>query len=121
MATGFEKFKDKALNESGIKINRGGLNEESPEKREVEKFSRTTEVGTSERRSRMIVEQEPVQATPAVAKEEKAKKEELFQLTIKIQNSTKDKLEWLKYTQKKKLMELAEEAFEDIYRKYNGK
>ena len=47
--------------------------------------------------------------------------EKLFQVTIKIKPETKEKLDWLKFTQKKKFMELAEEAFEDIYKKYGGK
>ena len=118
MPTGFQKFADKALKEEPISINPATKETKTPEQKEIKKFATVTRAGVGERKEevsaqvnerRQMVEQVPEQ------------KEELFQITIKIRPSTKDKLDWLKFTQKKKFMELAEEAFEDIYKKYGGK
>lgn len=103
MPTGFDKFSKRALEEEPITINnrRGGAAQAEPEKtpeaKDVAKLSR------------------------AVRKEEEkpAEKKELFPLTIQIEMTTKRKLDELKFTQQKKLKELAEEAFEDLYNKYH--
>lgn len=131
MATGFQKFANKALQEEPISIN-APKDPESPESKEVKKFETVSRTGTEGRgaRARKIedmnvsakeeVKPEPTAAAPAAADEEK-QAEKLFQITIKIRPETKEKLDWLKFTQKKKFMELAEEAFEDIFKKYGGK
>ena len=111
MPTGFEKFAGKALSEEPIVI--GGKKEQtqSPEGREVEKLGRVTRVGTVDRKPA------PVRAVP----ETKIVEEEKVQITIKISSSMKDKLDWLKFSQKRTIIELTEEAIEDLYQKYKEK
>lgn len=131
MPTGFQKFANKALQEGPISIN-GQQQGETPESREVKKFETVSRTGMESRggaRARRIDEEEttiqkeetqPVEKAAEAAEVQKPV-EKLFQVTIKIKPETKEKLDWLKFTQKKKFMELAEEAFEDIYKKYGGK
>ena len=105
MPTGFDKFSKRALEEEPITINnrRGAAapapaeQPAAPEAKEVAKLSRA------------IRKDEP----------KPAEKKELFPLTIQIEMTTKRKLDELKFTQQKKLKELAEEAFEDLYKKYS--
>lgn len=127
MPTGFQKFANKALQEGPISIN-GQQQGETPESREVKKFETVSRTGTESRggaRARRIDEESIPQKEqanqPAEAAAESSEVLKLFQVTIKIRPATKEKLDWLKFTQKKKFMELAEEAFEDIYKKYGGK
>lgn len=110
MPTGFEKFAGKALSEEPIVIGTN-KNTQTPEGREVEKLARVTRVGTTERKPT------PVRAVPEPEKEEEPK----VQITIKISSSMKDKLDWLKFSQKRTIIELTEEAIEDIYQKYKSK
>jgi len=104
MPTGFDKFSKRALEEEGISINnrRGAATAaavpEKPEEKAVAKLSRAVKI------------EEPAQP------EEKKK---LFPLTIQIEIETKRKLDELKFTQEKKLKDLAEEAFADLYAKYH--
>ena len=129
MATGFQKFANKALQEEPISIN-APKDPETPETREVKKFETVSRTGTEGREARArkiedmnVSAKEEVIPEPAAAPaaDEEKQAEKLFQITIKIRPETKEKLDWLKFTQKKKFMELAEEAFEDIFKKYGGK
>ena len=110
MPTGFEKFAGKALSEEPIVIGKKEQTQ-SPEGREVEKLGRATRVGTVERKPA------PVRAVP----ETKVEEEEKVQIAIKISSSMKDKLDWLKFSQKRTIIELTEEAIEDLYQKYKEK
>ena len=98
----------------------------------MKKFETVSRTGMESRggaRARRIDEEETTIQKEETQQVEKAAEaaevqkpvEKLFQVTIKIKPETKEKLDWLKFTQKKKFMELAEEAFEDIYKKYGGK
>lgn len=108
MPTGFEKFAGKALSEEPIVIIGKKEQTQSPEGREVEKLGRVTRVGTVERKPA------PIRAVPG-------EEEEKVQITIKISSSMKDKLDWLKFSQKRTIIELTEEAIEDLYQKYKEK
>lgn len=126
MATGFQKFANKALQEGPISINTAPT-EVTKETKEVKKFEQVSGIGKEGRgvvrRNEVVNETETAKVVdqPAAPAVEEKPEEKLFQITIKIKPGTKDKLDWLKFTQKKKFMELAEEAFEDIYKKYGGK
>lgn len=115
MPTGFDKFSKRALEEQPITINSRKA-EPAPEVP-----VRTPEEKPAAKMSRAVRIEEAKPAEPAAKKEAKeTEKKELFPLTIQIEMTTKRKLDELKFTQQKKLKELAEEAFEDLYRKYKG-
>lgn len=103
MPTGFDKFSKKALAEEGISLKPKTAaqpeQEKTPEEKEVKKLTATVRAGEKK------------------AKKEEAPKEETFQMTIVIKMDTKRKLDELKFVTRKSYKELAEEAFEDLYRK----
>ena len=103
MATGFDKFSKKALAEEGISIlNKGSLNKADE-----------------------TAHQEPAPTQKATRAAEKrgyssaaAEKEETFQMTIVVRMDTKRMLDEMKFHQRRSYKELAEEAFKDLYKKY---
>lgn len=108
MATGFEKFASKTLSEGPLSLTK------PTEESKIGTVTRTP--GVRKERPVETVE-EPA---PAPVKPQKVEKDEkLFQMTIQIKYSTKDLLDEMKFRQKKSFKELAEEAFADLYAKYN--
>ena len=113
MPTGFDKFASKTLAEEGISIvpsTTAKKKEEkvsekaAPETREVRKLAKAAVVGEKKAAAKPAAVEEP---------------EETVQITIVIKSETKRKLDELKFTQRRKIKELTEEAIEDLYKKYS--
>lgn len=101
MSTGFEKFKEKTLSESGITIDKPKpVKEKAEEGKQIKKLA---EAAGIKRRGRPRTMQSD---------------ENTFQMTIIIQMEQKRKLDKLKYIYQRSYKQLAEEAFEDLFRKY---
>lgn len=125
MATGFEKFSKKAMSEGGISLvpaaQQTVAEPEQTKKEPVEKKEIAKLVTVMENRGGDTPQVEkPAKAPKKVvkAKKEDGEKEETFQMTIVIKMELKRKLDELKYLQRMSYKEIAEEAFEAIYKKY---
>ena len=107
MPTGFEKFAGKALSEKPIVIGKKEQVQPANDRKD-ESVERPIQSGTVERKTK----------SPRTISGMTDEKEERIQITIKLGVSTKDKLDWLKFSQKRTIIELTEEAIEDLYQKY---
>lgn len=111
MATGFEKFSRRALQEEPIVIGRKAEEKvEEPVKTEQPRpaVARPVRAGESETRRR---------GRPKKAGRDT---EGLVTVTIQMHPEAKSKLEEMKFREHKNMWELAEEAIDDLYSKYYG-
>lgn len=109
MATGFEKFSKKALQEEPISFVKKN---DEPEPRVVVK-----EVEAPVRQTRREI-------TPRKTASRKRESKEMLDLTtitVQISEETKTKLDEMKFREKRKIWELTDEAINDLYRKLYGK
>ena len=114
MATGFEKFKKKALAEEPIRIGQPQVGEkEAKEEKREEPVRRPR----SERPAATVT---PASEKPARGRRKKEQMEGLVTITIQLRPETKLKLEEMKFRGKRLLWELTDEAINDLYDKlYN--
>ena len=116
MATGFEKFRKKALAEEPIRIEQPQAKEaEAKEERREEPIRRPR----SERPT-ATVNAAPASEKPARGRRKKEQMEGLVTITIQLRPETKLKLDEMKFRGKRLLWELTDEAINDLYDKlYN--
>ena len=113
MATGFEKFRKKALAEEPIRI-------EQPQVEETEAKDERREEPV--RRSRSERPAAPASAAPATEKPARGRRrkeqmEGLVTVTIQLRPETKSKLDEMKFRSKRLIWELTDEAINDLYNK----
>ena len=115
MATGFDKFKKKALAEDPIMIVQPGKSETGANEVEQEREEPV-------RRSRSERPAAPASAAPATEKPARGRRrkeqmEGLVTITIQLRPETKSKLDEMKFRSKRLIWELTDEAINDLYNK----
>ena len=119
MATGFEKFKNKALAEGPIQINTPKQNAATYETPAEERpKTELREPATAYERTAAHAPSyiEPVHEAPA--ERGRRQKREATSMLVQVSPETKAKLDEMRFRLKKKNWELVDEAVKDLYDKY---
>lgn len=118
MATGFDKFKKKALAEDPIMIVQPGKSDTGANEVEQERDPVRPSRQRSERPAPAVAADPVAPEEPKRGRKRKgAQMEGLVTVTIQLRPETKSKLEEMKFRSKRLIWELTDEAINDLYNK----
>ena len=118
MATGFQKFAKKALEEEPIRIGQPTKQETEDNEVEQERGQVRQPRQRAERPAPAVAAESPASDQPKRGRKRKgAQMEGLVTVTIQLRPETKSKLEEMKFRSKRLIWELTDEAINDLYNK----